>query len=212
MRYASRTTHLLSVILPFLELPEPNIQNSSQQQKSLEIIGIITAPHLIERLSTSSHFQQAKQALCFANHCAIICFVKLELRIQTLPWRFCSALIYLTTFSMTSHMELPHISPIDASPRSSTSWSRCDQAVARVAPIATTTCQICSKYIARGGWQLGLMFIHVEGFMLMEWIHLQCSKSLEGSGLTNIFQSVQSEMTPAQKQDFQLACQKIGKL
>ncbi|KAG7389559.1 hypothetical protein PHYPSEUDO_010204 [Phytophthora pseudosyringae] len=105
---------------------------------------------------------------------------------------------------------LPQVPPPGTSPRSSNSWSRCDQAVARVAPIATTTCQVCSKCIAKGEWQLGLMFIHVEGFMLMEWYHLQCSKSLQGSGLSDVLHTVQSEMTPAQKQEFQLACQKVG--
>ncbi|KAJ8524083.1 hypothetical protein ON010_g17035 [Phytophthora cinnamomi] len=102
--------------------------------------------------------------------------------------------------------QLPNVPPPGTSPRTSSSWSRCEQAVARVAPIATTTCQVCSKRIAEGEWQLGLMFVHVEGFMLMEWHHLQCSKSLQGSGLSDILESAQSEMTQAQKQEFQLAC------
>ncbi|CAI5731172.1 unnamed protein product [Hyaloperonospora brassicae] len=95
-------------------------------------------------------------------------------------------------------------------PRSGTSWSRCDQAVARVAPSATTTCQVCSKRIGQGEWQLGLMFIHVEGYMLMEWYHLQCSKSLQGNGLSDVLETVQSEMTDGQKQVFRLACQEAS--
>ncbi|KAG7400468.1 hypothetical protein PHYBOEH_005496 [Phytophthora boehmeriae] len=106
--------------------------------------------------------------------------------------------------------QLPQVPPPGTSPRSSTSWSRCDQAVARVAPIATTTCQVCSSCIAKGEWQLGLMFIHVEGFMLMEWYHLQCSKTLQGSGLSDVLETVQSEMNPAQKKEFQSACQKVS--
>lgn len=101
-------------------------------------------------------------------------------------------------------MELPNTCP-----RLRTSWSRCDQAVARAAPIATTTCQVCSKCVAKGEWQLGLMFIHIEGFMLMEWYHLQCSLSLQGSGLDNVLEAVQSEMSPAQKEEFQLAYQNL---
>lgn len=46
--------------------------------------------------------------------------------------------------------------------------------------------------------------------MLMEWYHLQCSKSLQGSGLSDVLQTVQSEMTPAQKEEFQAACQKAA--
>ena len=112
---------------------------------------------------------------------------------------------------MTIQMdELPQAPSSGTSPRSSNSWSRCDQAVARVAPIATTTCQVCSKGIAQGEWQLGLMFIHVEGYMLMEWYHLQCSKSLQGNGLSDVLQTVQSEMTEAQKEVFQLACQEAS--
>ncbi|EGZ16900.1 hypothetical protein PHYSODRAFT_330947 [Phytophthora sojae] len=103
--------------------------------------------------------------------------------------------------------QLPDAPPPGTSPRSSSSWSRCDQAVARVAPIATTTCQVCSQRIAKGEWQLGLMFVHLEGFMLMEWYHLQCSKSLQSSGLSGILESAQSEMTQEQKLEFQLACQ-----
>ncbi|KAF4317032.1 hypothetical protein BBO99_00002880 [Phytophthora kernoviae] len=74
--------------------------------------------------------------------------------------------------------QLPQVPPPGTSPRSSTSWSRCDQAVARVAPIATTTCQ--------------------------------CSKTLQGSGLSDVLETVQSEMSPAQKKEFQLACQKVA--
>ncbi|CEG36030.1 conserved hypothetical protein [Plasmopara halstedii] len=110
---------------------------------------------------------------------------------------------------MAIQMDLSQRPQVGTSPRLSNSWSRCDQAVARVAPISTTTCQVCSNCIAKGEWQLGLMFIHVEGFMLMEWFHLQCFKSLQGNGLTNVLQSVQNEMTTSQKQDFQLACQKM---
>ncbi|KAG7389560.1 hypothetical protein PHYPSEUDO_010205 [Phytophthora pseudosyringae] len=106
--------------------------------------------------------------------------------------------------------QLPQVPPPGTSPRSSNSWSRCDQPVARVAPIATTTCQVCSKCIDKGEWQLGLMFIHTEGFMLMEWHHLQCSKVLQGSDLSDVLHAVQSEMTPAQKQEFQVACQKVA--
>ncbi|RQM15987.1 hypothetical protein DD237_004458 [Peronospora effusa] len=106
--------------------------------------------------------------------------------------------------------QFPQVPPPGTSPRTSNSWSRCDQAVARVAPIATTTCQVCSKCIAKDEWQLGLMFIHVEGFMVMEWHHLHCFKSLQGSGLSDVFETVQIEMTPAQKKDFQLACQKAA--
>ncbi|GMF53144.1 unnamed protein product [Phytophthora fragariaefolia] len=103
--------------------------------------------------------------------------------------------------------QLPNTPPPGTSPRSSSSWSRCDQAVARVAPIATTTCQVCSKCIAKGEWELGLMFVHTDGFMLMEWYHLQCSKSLQGSDLSSIFESAQSEMTQMQKEEFQMASQ-----
>lgn len=106
--------------------------------------------------------------------------------------------------------QLPQVPPPGTSPRTSNSWSRCDQAVARVAPITTTTCQVCSKRIVKDEWQLGLMFIHVEGFMLMEWHHLQCFKSLQGSGLSNVLETVQSEMTPAQRKEFQLACEKAA--
>ncbi|RLN95235.1 hypothetical protein BBJ28_00024834 [Nothophytophthora sp. Chile5] len=110
----------------------------------------------------------------------------------------------------TEMQQLPQVPPPGTGPRSSGAWSRCDQAVARVAPIATTTCQVCSACIAKGQWQLGLMFIHVEGFMLMEWYHLQCTKSLPGGGLSDVLETVQSEMTPAQKQEFQAACQQVA--
>ncbi|KAL3656874.1 hypothetical protein V7S43_018215 [Phytophthora oleae] len=106
--------------------------------------------------------------------------------------------------------QLPQVPPPGTSPRSSNSWSRCDKPVARVAPTNTTTCQVCSNSIAPGEWQLGLMYIHVEGFMLMEWYHLRCSKSLQGSGLENVLETVQSEMTATQKQEFHLACQHIA--
>ncbi|KAF1772122.1 Zinc finger, PARP-type [Phytophthora cactorum] len=109
--------------------------------------------------------------------------------------------------------ELPQVPPPGTtSPRSSlsSSWRRCEHPVARIAPIATTTCQVCSKCIAKGDWQLGLMFIHVEGIMIMEWYHPQCSESLQGSDLTDVLQTVQSEMTPEQKKEFQLAFQKVA--
>lgn len=98
----------------------------------------------------------------------------------------------------TAEMEMP----TETRPRGRSAWSRCDQAVARIAPISTTTCQVCGAQIAQGAWQLGLMFIHVEGFMLMEWYHLQCAKRMPGAGLAELIETVQTEMTPEQKQDF----------
>ena len=56
------------------------------------------------------------------------------------------------------------------------------------------------------------MFVHVEGFMLMEWYHLHCFKSLQDSRLSDVLEAVQREMTPAQKKEFQLACQKAAVL
>ncbi|EEY61203.1 uncharacterized protein PITG_01455 [Phytophthora infestans T30-4] len=103
--------------------------------------------------------------------------------------------------------ELPQVPPPGTSPRSSSSWLRSDDPVARVTPIATTTCQVCSRSIAKGEWQLGFMFIHVEGFMITEWYHLRCSESLYTS---DVLQNVQSEMTSEQKQEFQLAYQKVA--
>lgn len=103
----------------------------------------------------------------------------------------------------TLDMEMPPPPPPRARGRSA--WSRCDEAVARIAPTSTTTCQVCSSAIAQGEWQLGVMFIHIEGFMLMEWYHLQCSVCIPGGGLHDVLENVQSEMTPAQKQQFQAA-------
>lgn len=53
------------------------------------------------------------------------------------------------------------------------------------------------------------MFIHVEGFMLMEWYHLQCSFCIPGGGLQDVLETVQSEMTPTQKQQFQAVYEKL---
>lgn len=94
----------------------------------------------------------------------------------------------------------------DAPPRlmrRRSAWSRCDEAVARVAPTATTTCQVCSAAIEQGVWQIGLMFIHVEGFMLMEWYHVGCTISVSGLVMDELLETVQSEMTSDQKQAFQ---------
>lgn len=105
-------------------------------------------------------------------------------------------------------MEMPPPPPPRARGRSA--WSRCDEAVARIAPTSTTTCQVCSSAIAQGEWQLGAMFIHVEGFMLMEWYHLQCSVGIPGGGLHDVLENVQSEMTPAQQQQFQAAYERLS--
>lgn len=101
----------------------------------------------------------------------------------------------------TTDMAMPADAPA-ARPRGRSAWSRCDQAVARIAPLSTTTCQVCGMPIAEGSWQLGLMFIHVEGFMLMEWHHLACATKMPGDALGSLLETVQSEMTPEQKQDF----------
>uniref|UniRef100_K3X8D5 PARP-type domain-containing protein n=1 Tax=Globisporangium ultimum (strain ATCC 200006 / CBS 805.95 / DAOM BR144) TaxID=431595 RepID=K3X8D5_GLOUD len=108
---------------------------------------------------------------------------------------------------MATEMEMPPPPPPRARGRSA--WSRCDEAVARIAPTSTTTCQVCSQSIAQGEWQLGVMFIHVEGFMLMEWYHLQCSFCIPGGGLQDVLETVQSEMTSAQKLQFQAAYEKL---
>lgn len=91
--------------------------------------------------------------------------------------------------------------------RGRSAWSRCDEPVARVAPTATTTCQVCSSAIAQGAWQLGVMFIHVEGFMLMEWYHLECSEGIPGG---DVLEAVQTEMTPAQRLQFRAAYEKLA--
>lgn len=106
----------------------------------------------------------------------------------------------------TAEMEMP----TETRPRGRSAWSRCDQAVARIAPIGTTTCQVCGQSIAQGQWQLGLMFIHVEGFMLMEWYHLQCATRMPAAGLRELIETVQQEMTPEQRQDFCAAFEAAG--
>jgi hypothetical protein len=100
---------------------------------------------------------------------------------------------------------------MDAPPqltRRRSAWSRCDEVVARTAPTETTTCQVCSATIARGDWQLGLMFIHVEGFMLMEWHHVACMARVPGVVLDELLATVQSEMAAEQKEEFQVAVAK----
>lgn len=106
---------------------------------------------------------------------------------------------------MSADCEMPPPPPPRARGRSA--WSRCDEAVARIAPTATTTCQVCSSAIAQGAWQLGAMFIHVEGFMLMEWYHLECSAGIPGG---DVLETVQSEMSPAQRLQFQAAYEKLA--
>lgn len=93
--------------------------------------------------------------------------------------------------------------PVTGRSRSRSAWSRCEEAVARVAPTSTTTCQACSSCIAHGEWQLGLMFIHVEGFMLMEWYHVRCAAEMPGAALLDVLAAVQSDMTPQQRSQFQ---------
>ncbi|ETV69834.1 hypothetical protein H257_14457 [Aphanomyces astaci] len=55
-----------------------------------------------------------------------------------------------------------------------TAWSQCKDAVMQVAHTSTTTCQACEGKIASGQLRLGVMYLHVDGFMLVEWIHLRC--------------------------------------
>ncbi|DAZ98628.1 TPA: hypothetical protein N0F65_000823 [Lagenidium giganteum] len=100
-------------------------------------------------------------------------------------------------------MEMPPPPPPRARGRSA--WSRCDEAIARVAPTSTTTCQVCSNAIKQGEWQIGLMFIHLEGFMLVEWYHLECTHNLPGAGLDELLETVQNEMTPNERKLFQAA-------
>lgn len=104
----------------------------------------------------------------------------------------------------TQTMEMP-----TTRARGRSAWSRCQEAVARVAPTSTTTCQVCEQSIQQGEWQIGAMFIHVEGFMLMEWYHLPCTASIPGDALQDVLESVQSEMTADSKQQFQAAFQAI---
>lgn len=104
-------------------------------------------------------------------------------------------------------MEMPPPPPPRTRGRSA--WSRCDEAVARTAPTSTTTCQVCSKAIEQGEWQLGLMYIHIEGFMLMEWYHIECSSSIPGASLSDLLENVQSEMSPSQRQQFQAAYESL---
>jgi hypothetical protein len=94
-------------------------------------------------------------------------------------------------------------------PRRTSAWRRCDEAIARIAPTCTTTCQVCDDKINEGEWQLGLMYLHDDGFMLMEWHHLGCTASLPGQGLYEL-ELVQNEMTPLQKREFLLILQKAN--
>ncbi|ETV89949.1 hypothetical protein H310_15214 [Aphanomyces invadans] len=55
-----------------------------------------------------------------------------------------------------------------------TAWSQCKDAVMQVAHTSTTTCQACETKISSGQLRLGVMYLHVDGFMLVEWIHLSC--------------------------------------
>ncbi|OQR92197.1 hypothetical protein THRCLA_22400 [Thraustotheca clavata] len=60
-------------------------------------------------------------------------------------------------------------------------WSQYKEAVLQVARTSTTTCQACTSKITCGQLRLGVMYLHVEGFMLMEWIHVSCNPSLAAS-------------------------------
>ncbi|KAF0698401.1 Aste57867_10968 [Aphanomyces stellatus] len=53
-------------------------------------------------------------------------------------------------------------------------WSQCKDAIMQVAHTSTTTCQACETKIASGQLRLGVMYQHVDGFVLVEWIHLTC--------------------------------------
>ncbi|KAG9403909.1 hypothetical protein AC1031_005397 [Aphanomyces cochlioides] len=55
-----------------------------------------------------------------------------------------------------------------------TAWSQCKEAIMQVAHTSTTTCQACETKIASGQLRLGVMYLHADGFMLVEWIHLAC--------------------------------------
>ncbi|KAJ0412665.1 hypothetical protein ATCC90586_002295 [Pythium insidiosum] len=93
--------------------------------------------------------------------------------------------------------------------RRRSAWSRCEEAVARVAPTATTTCQVCSEAIAQGEWQIGLMFLHVEGFMLMEWYHIGCTACLPNMPVNEVLDMVQADMSTEQRQAFATACEGV---
>ncbi|OQR84882.1 hypothetical protein ACHHYP_12583 [Achlya hypogyna] len=60
-------------------------------------------------------------------------------------------------------------------------WSQYKEAVLQVAHTSTATCQACNGKIDRGQLRLGVMYLHVDGFMLMEWIHVACDPCLAGS-------------------------------
>nr|CCA18651.1 conserved hypothetical protein [Albugo laibachii Nc14] len=93
--------------------------------------------------------------------------------------------------------------------RRASAWNRCDEAVARKAPTSTTTCQVCEQSIVKDNWQLGLMFLHTDGFMLMEWYHLSCSKCIPAGGLDNILERAQADMSADVLADFQIAVSKV---
>ncbi|EQC33897.1 hypothetical protein SDRG_08577 [Saprolegnia diclina VS20] len=57
-------------------------------------------------------------------------------------------------------------------------WSQYKEAVLQVATTSTATCQACSAKISAGQLRLGVMYLHVDGFMLMEWVHVSCEPSL----------------------------------
>lgn len=92
--------------------------------------------------------------------------------------------------------------------RRASTWNRCDEAVARQAPTSTTTCQVCEESIMKDDWQLGLMFLHTDGFMLMEWYHLSCLKCIPAAGLDNILERAQADMPVDVLADFQVAVNK----